>query len=180
MLIWRWPLSQTIIGGHCLSSLFIAYDECHVLEKDERVVGVKKNFKTFLKRKQSESKDEGSLSMIDQVPNNESICSVSLNSCCFFNYCQYFLCENASIVREEFWNLSFTNQIIYILDIPKRLHQKVGVKKRRFVTIRDVEICEVAWYKIVGISRSMYLFYKKDNKCGTRQRLHGNVGMKKS
>jgi len=33
--------------------------------------------------------------------------------------------------------------------------------------------------KIVGISRFTYLFYKHDSKCGTRQRLHGNVRMKK-
>jgi hypothetical protein len=25
----------------------------------------------------------------------------------------------------------------------------------------------------------MYLFYKQNSKCGTRQRLHGNAGMKK-
>ncbi len=52
MSIWKQPLSQTIIGGHCLSLLFIAYDEHHVLEKDEGVVGVRRFFKTFLKRNQ--------------------------------------------------------------------------------------------------------------------------------
>ncbi len=65
------------------------------------------------------------------------------------------------------------------MDIPKRLHQRVGVKKGRFVTINDVEICEVTWYKIVGISWSSYLSYKQICKCGTRQRSHGNVGMNK-
>ncbi len=66
MLIWRWPLLQTILDGHFLLSLFIAYDEHHVLEEDEKgVVGVKKKNYTFLKRKQKESKDEAFLSKIE-------------------------------------------------------------------------------------------------------------------
>ncbi len=75
--------------------------------------------------------------------------------------------------------LVFGDKITHILDIPKRLHQRVGVKKWRFVTIHDVEICEETWYKIVGILQSSYLSYKQDRKCGTRQRSHGNDGMKK-
>ncbi len=82
-------------------------------------------------------------------------------------------------MRQDFWNLSFANKITHILDIPKRLHQRVGVKKWRFVTIHDVEICEATWYKIIGILWSSYLFYKQYHKCGTRQRSHGNAGMKK-
>jgi hypothetical protein len=42
MSIWRWSLSQTILDGHFLLSLLIAYDEHHVLEEDEGVIGVKK------------------------------------------------------------------------------------------------------------------------------------------
>jgi hypothetical protein len=41
MIIWRWPLSQTILDGHYLS-LFAAYDEHHVWkDDDEGVIGVK-------------------------------------------------------------------------------------------------------------------------------------------
>jgi hypothetical protein len=62
MSIWRWPLSQTILDGHFLSSLLIAYDEHHVLEEDEEgVLGVKKKDYTFKKIKQEESKDEAFL-----------------------------------------------------------------------------------------------------------------------
>jgi hypothetical protein len=42
-----------------------------------------------------------------------------------------------------------------------------------------VDICKVAWYSIVGISRSTYLDHEKDSKCGIKQRLHENSGMKK-
>jgi hypothetical protein len=87
MSIWRWPLSQTILDGHFLLSLLIAYDEHHLLEEDEGVVGVKKKVHTFLKRKQRESKYEAFLSKIDLFLNNESICSMSSNYCCSFNCC---------------------------------------------------------------------------------------------
>jgi hypothetical protein len=87
MLIWRWPLSQTILDGHFLLSLLIAYDEHHLLEENEGVVGVKKKVHTFLKRKQRESKYEAFLSKIDLFLNNESICSMSSNYCCSFNCC---------------------------------------------------------------------------------------------
>jgi hypothetical protein len=73
----------------------------------------------------------------------------------------------------------FVDKIIHILDIPKRLHQRVGVKKWRFVTIHDVEIYETSWNNIVGILWSSYLSYIQYCKCGTRQRSHGNARMKK-
>jgi hypothetical protein len=30
MIIWKWPLSQTILESHCLSSLLDVYDEHHI------------------------------------------------------------------------------------------------------------------------------------------------------
>jgi hypothetical protein len=98
--------------------------------------------------------------MFCNVVNNESICVLNSNNCCSFNYCQYFVCEKMSIVQQEFWNLLFTNNKMHVLNIFRRLHQRVGVKKWRFVTIQDVEICEATWYKIVGILQFSYLFYK--------------------
>jgi len=64
------------------------------------------------------------------------------------------------IVRQEFWNLLFVDKKMHILNILRRLHQRVGIKKWRFVTIQEIEICEASWYKIVGISQSLDLFYK--------------------
>jgi hypothetical protein len=66
MTIWKWPLSQTILDGHFLSSLFIPYDEHHVSKDNEKVVGVKKKF-TFFFEKKKESKDEASISRIDRL-----------------------------------------------------------------------------------------------------------------
>jgi len=51
MTIWKWPLSQTILDGHFLSSLFIPYGEHHVSKDNEKVVGVKKKFTFFFEKK---------------------------------------------------------------------------------------------------------------------------------
>jgi hypothetical protein len=64
MIIWKWPLSQTILDGHYLSSLFIPYDEHHVSKDNEKVVGVKQKIAFFF-LKGKESKDEASISRID-------------------------------------------------------------------------------------------------------------------
>ncbi len=59
-------MSRTILNGHFLSSLLIAYDEHHVLEEDEKgVVGVKEKKIKNLKKTQRESKHKASISKID-------------------------------------------------------------------------------------------------------------------
>ncbi len=48
MSIWKRPLSQKILDGHCLLSLLTTYDKLHVSEEDEeRVIGVKKKITHF-------------------------------------------------------------------------------------------------------------------------------------
>jgi hypothetical protein len=61
--------------------LLIAYDEHHVLEEDEGVVGVKKKNYIFLKRKWKELGHEASISRIDHLLSNESIFAMSSNNC---------------------------------------------------------------------------------------------------
>ncbi len=92
-------MSRTILDGHGLLSLLVPYDEHHVLEDEEKkVMGVKKESYIFLTRKRRESKYEVSISRIDQLLRNESICVMSSNSCCSVNCCQYFAREKTSIV----------------------------------------------------------------------------------
>jgi hypothetical protein len=59
---------------------------------------VEKKGYTFVKRKRKESSDETSISKIDWLLCNESICNVNSNSCCSFNCYQYFPHEKMSIV----------------------------------------------------------------------------------
>jgi hypothetical protein len=54
MSIWRWPLIKNLFQGHPLSTLFLLYDENHVLDVDEEgSIGVKKKIYSLYKKKQS-------------------------------------------------------------------------------------------------------------------------------
>jgi len=45
--------------------------------------------------------------------------------------------------------------------------------------IQEIDIYEMAWYKIVGLSKSTYMIYKVDSKQRCRFLLHGNKGSHK-
>jgi len=56
--------------------------------------------------------------------------------------------------------------------------------KRRYEAMEishyeSVDICEIAWYKIIGVSMSMYVLYKSNNKRGCWFLPHGNKGTHK-
>jgi len=40
-----------------------------------------------------------------------------------------------TLLKEEFWGLSFEEHITYGMDIPRRLHVKVNMKQQKFITI---------------------------------------------
>jgi hypothetical protein len=67
-------------------------------------------------------------------------------------------------LRKEFWGLSFEECKAYGMDIPRRLHVKVDTKQQKFITIYEIDIYEMTWYKIVGLSKSTYMLYKIDSK----------------
>jgi hypothetical protein len=46
--------------------------------------------------------------------------------CCTWNYCQHFICEK-TLLKEEFWGLSFEECKTYGMDIPKRLHVRANL-----------------------------------------------------
>jgi hypothetical protein len=68
------------------------------------------------------------------------------------------------LLKQEFWNKSFENQTTHTLDISRRLHGRRGASCTKFVTIQKIYIYEIAWYKIMGISRSTYMSYKHESK----------------
>ncbi len=56
--------------------------------------------------------------------------------------------------------------------------------KRRYEAMEishyeNVDICKIAWYKIIGVSMSMYVLYKSNNKQGCWFLPHGNKGTHK-
>jgi hypothetical protein len=52
MIIWKWPLVQTIVDGYSLKQLLIFYNESNIPTIDEEgEIGVRKKQYTFQKRK---------------------------------------------------------------------------------------------------------------------------------
>jgi len=43
--------------------------------------------------------------------------------------------------------------------------------------IREIDICEIALYMIIGLLRSKYMLYKVDCKRGCKSLPHGNKGL---
>jgi len=68
------------------------------------------------------------------------------------------------LLREEFWGLFFEEHRVCVMDILRRLHVKTSMKQQKFITIQEINIYEMTWYKIVGLSRSTYMLYKANSK----------------
>ncbi len=45
--------------------------------------------------------------------------------------------------------------------------------------LQERDVCETTWYKIMGISRSIYMSYKQESKKGCRVLPHQNKGSQK-
>ncbi len=53
MIIWKWPLFQTILDGFTIREILVSYDEIHVPTiDDEGQIDVRKKQYTFQKKKQ--------------------------------------------------------------------------------------------------------------------------------
>jgi len=50
------------------------------------------------------------------------------------NCCQHYLHEKM-LLKEDIWGLSFEDHKMYGMDIPRRLHVKLDMKQRKFITI---------------------------------------------
>jgi hypothetical protein len=125
MTIWKWPLAQTILDGYPFIKHFIAFNETHISDVDDvGVVGVKKKKCSFHKRKRSAIDFKGSVSRIEKMLIEESMCNVGAEKCCTMNCFQHFPREKALLLKQEFWSLSFEDHITYGVNIPKRLHTK--------------------------------------------------------
>jgi hypothetical protein len=57
------------------------------------------------------------------------------------------------LLRHEFWNKSFEERTTHMLDIPRRLHRRGDYNHAKFMMLQKSDVCEIAWYKIMGISR---------------------------
>jgi hypothetical protein len=50
--------------------------------------------------------------------------------------------------------MSFQDRSAYLLDVPWRLHNGAGSgRNQKFIIMQGQDICEMAWFTIVGIGR---------------------------
>jgi hypothetical protein len=82
-------------------------------------------------------------------------------------------------LRKEFWRPSFENYRVYGLNIPRRLDRKRDMKQQKIIMIQEIDTCEIAWYKIIGLLKLKYMLYKVDCKQGCKRMPHGNKGLHK-
>ncbi len=146
--------------GFLLKELLLSYDESYVLKMDvEGVINVKEK-KSFSKRKWKEIVFVNFFLRIKKVPNKESCSGVEVTMCCSLNCYQHFLQEMMGLLRHKFWNKRFEEIIAHKLDIPRSLQQRGDCSHAKFVTFQERDVCKIAWYKIMGISRSTYMSYE--------------------
>jgi len=136
VIIWKWPLVQTIMDGYSLKQLFVSYNESNIPTIDEEgEIGVRKKQYTFQKRKQSVRNFDRSMSRIEKLLSKESIWNVNFALCCTRNCCQHFPHEKTMLLKEKFWGLSFEEHKVYGMDIPRRLHVRGDMKQQKFLMI---------------------------------------------
>jgi hypothetical protein len=77
--------------GYSLRALFLkSYDDSHIFDVDvEQKIGVKKKQYTFHKRKRKALVSNVSMSRMDKLLFEESICNVGTIGYCILNCCQY-------------------------------------------------------------------------------------------
>ncbi len=98
-----------------------------------------------------------SVSKIENVLNEESFHGIGATMCCSLNYFQHFHHQMTRILKHEFWNKSFEDRFAHPLDIPRRLHQRADCNHAKFLMLQEKVVCEISWYKIMGISKSTYM-----------------------
>jgi len=118
-----------------------------------------KNY-NFNKRKWKEIVFVNLVSKIEKVVSEESCCRVGVVMCCSLNCRQHFPHQMTRILKHKFGNKSFEEKFNHTLDIPRRLHWRGDCNNAKFVTFQERDVCEIAWYKIMGISTSTYMNYK--------------------
>jgi hypothetical protein len=101
-----------------------------------------------------------SISRIEKELSEESCHGVRAVMCCSLNCCEHFPHQMTKNIKHKFWNKSFEKRSTRMLDIPRRLHGRGNCNCTKFVTFQKRDIWKIAWYKIMGISRSIYKNYK--------------------
>ncbi len=140
MMIWKWPLFQTILHGYPMRKRLLAYNESHTLNVDDvGIIGLKKKQYYFYKKKQNVRDFKGSISRVEKLFSEEFVQNVSAYMCCRMKCCQHCLQEKTMLLKQKSWSFSFKNYKVYGLDIPRRLHTRINMKCRILIIIQAIE-----------------------------------------
>jgi hypothetical protein len=104
----------------------------------------------------------------------QSINSVSSIIYCKKNYVQPFPRAKIQALRSQFFQEGgqyFKTHCL--LDIHKQIHHdSLG---NEMIMLKGIDVCPVAWYTIMGVSRATYYRWKVNTSNGMRADQHGNV-----
>jgi hypothetical protein len=108
----------------------------------------------------------------------QSINSVSNVSCCKKNCIQLFPRAKIHSLRLQFFHEGgqyFKSH--RLLDVHKQIHHNSDGNE--MITLEGCDVCPVAWYTIMDVSRATYYRWKVNASSGMRDDQHGNVGTTK-
>jgi hypothetical protein len=105
----------------------------------------------------------------------QSINSVSTVNCCRRNCVQPFFHAKIHALRSQFFHEGgqyFKSH--RLLDVHRQIH--LDAHGNEMITLQGVDVCPVAWYTIMGVSRATYYRWKVNANNGLRAKHHGNAG----
>ena len=173
----RWRLTHTRLeGGHLLSDIITYCSENLAdADADDGLDGVPKNAYRSVRRKVREKDDVSSTKLRRMVVPAECRL-VSSKRCCKDRCCQTFRWEDTVRIRRRFYATTFEARREMSFAVQGHLHTVPG-KRKLYVTLANVDVCEVAWYIIHGVSKSAYYSYKASARSGRVNGSHGNSGV---
>jgi hypothetical protein len=108
----------------------------------------------------------------------QSINSVSSINCCKKNCVQPFPRAKIHTLRSQFFHEGgqyFKSH--RLLDVHRQIHHDSDGNE--MITLEGCDVCPVAWYTIMGVSRATYYRWKVNVSSGMCADQHGNVGTTK-
>jgi hypothetical protein len=100
---------------------------------------------------------------------------VSTINCCRKNCVQPFSCAKIHALRFQFFHEGGqyfkSHRLLYV---HRQIH--LDAYGNEMITLEGVDVCSVAWYTIMGVSRATYYRWKVNANNGLRAEHHGNIG----
>lgn len=94
------------------------------------------------------------------------------------NCVQFSLRAKILVLKNQFWR----DGTVYFkrhtqLDVHKQFHG--GTAGNQVVTLEGIDVCSIAWYIIMGVSKTSFCHCQGYAEQGMRGEHHGNLGSKK-